>query len=188
VLSTATLGEGTPATAPKDYLPFKDGVLERDGWHKYDGEGWVFSYYNELSAPLVGIMSVRGARGTLAAEELAAEICTRTNTHTGTEKEAPGQLQVAKTLADSAKQPISSTNPAPATSDGPHFAHLAMCDHEEAGDDGPPVIAPLGWVLSDATRDGFRGLLGSCGNSEELKALEAALGRRPVLAQGSNSN
>jgi hypothetical protein len=182
VLSTAALTGPASGMAPKDganYLPFKDGVREKDGWHKYDGEGWVFSYYNELSAPLVGIMSVREARGTLAAAELAAEICTRillqTNADAGTEKEAL-QLQVAKTLAESAKQPISSTNSAPTTLSGPHFAHLAMCDHSEDVNKRPPVIPPLGWALSDETRKQFADLLNRCGNEEELQVLEVMLG------------
>jgi hypothetical protein len=40
----------------------------------------------------------------------------------------------------------------------------------------PPINPPLGWVLSQATQDKFKGILENCGNKQELTTLEQALG------------
>ena len=45
--------------------------------------------------------------------------------------------------------------------------------------DPPPVQPPLGWVLSNATRNAFGELLNQCGNEHELNQLEIALGKHP---------
>ena len=53
---------------------------------------------------------------------------------------------------------------------------MAMCRTHKPWE-SPPVIAPLGWVLSQATRDAFKELLHHCDNDEEQENLESALGK-----------
>ncbi len=130
-------------------------------------------YFNELTAPIVGIMSVREAHGTRAAAELASEICA----------EQPGSETGAKAevLSEAGKQTVTQTTPAKGAGNAPHFAHLAMCNGKEDNEPSP-VQPPLGWVLSTATQGQFQGILGKCGNPEELCELEAALGFAPGAA------
>jgi hypothetical protein len=123
-----------------------------------EGEGYVFSWANELSAPLVGVMSVRQAHGTLAAANLAASIC-------------QGERKVAEALGDSMQQGAKTVvtggaGAAANTNRDPHFSHLALC---------ADINPPLGWVLSDITRKRFKPALSRCMNQEELMALEKAL-------------
>jgi hypothetical protein len=150
---------------PANYLRVID---PKDG-HANEGEGFVFSYANELSAPLVGIMSVRQAHGTIAAEELAASIC-----------QGKGKVEQAMKSALERKGPAASANQTgPATNTGnytPHFSHMAMCAQS--------LNPPLGWVLSDRTRSKFGGILGECGNKEELSGLEEALGLSVSVPSG----
>jgi hypothetical protein len=144
-----------------NYLELIDPVLG----NKNEGEGYVLPSANELSAPLVGIMSVREAHGTIAAEELASSIC-----------QGKGKVQEAlqnsfqRNVADS----TTGSTKTEGTQDQPHFAHMAMC---EVSKDGKPGISPpLGWVLSDRTRNQFKDILNDCGNPQELTRLESALG------------
>lgn len=131
---------------------------------KNEGESWVLPSLNELTAPLAGIMSVREAHGTVAAEELAAAIC-----HGKDEARAPLQDATQWPTVTNAADKGSTQGAKPIDSGRPHFAHLAMC--EASG-----VIPPLGWVLSEHTRLQFPGLLKQCGNADELRDLETALG------------
>jgi len=68
---TSLAAPAKPTGDPANYLILKDP----EGLHKNEGENFVFSYANELSAPLVGIMSLRQSHGTIAAEALALSIC-----------------------------------------------------------------------------------------------------------------
>ncbi|MGY3615228.1 hypothetical protein [Bradyrhizobium sp. USDA 10063] len=145
-------------------------LIDPDRWSKNEGEGFGFGFVNELSAPLIGIMSVRESHGTIAAEELAASIC-------------QGEGKVEPALQDPTKRkattyPSDSIPIAPSGgNDSPQFVHLAMCD---VSPDGKPGInPPLGLVLSDRTRAKFGDILGDCGNPGELGALKTALGLPP---------
>jgi hypothetical protein len=124
---------------PDNYL-----ILTKD-----EGEHFVLSYANELDAPLVGIMSVREAHGTIAATELAAASC-------------------------AGKDKTSAVPPATSGDGASRFSHLAMCKESWHGGDG--IDPPLGWVLSAQTRSKFEDILKDCGNDHELSALEEALG------------
>jgi hypothetical protein len=146
------------------------------------------AYINELSAPFQGIAHVREAHGTRAAAELAVEICTEFDESSKPSEAAllahpSPQTQVGNSLANAKEASVAISDPATATPHKPYFAHLAMCkDHKEGK--SAPVQAPLGWVLSDATREAFPQLLTDCGNDEELAQLEAALGKRMDGAAG----
>ena len=150
-------------------------LIDSKGWDKNEGEGYVFSSANELSAPLVGIMSVRQAHGTIAAAELAASIC-----------QGKRKVEVALTDALQRKTTADASGSIPTVAssgnDSPHFTHMAMCEISPNG--RPSINPPLGWVLSDRTRSKFSSILGDCGNPEELSALEKALG----LSSPASSN
>jgi hypothetical protein len=141
-------------------------VIDPKGWSKNEGEGFVLSSANELGAPLVGIMSVRQAHGTIAAAELASSIC-------------QGKAKVAQALKDPMQRTTTVTPygaAGGAGKDPPHFSHLAMCKQSWIiGRTG--IDPPLGWVLSDRTRDKFKDILEDCGNDAELKSLREALGQ-----------
>ncbi|ACK49786.1 hypothetical protein Msil_0816 [Methylocella silvestris BL2] len=170
VLSTATPADTQDAD---NYFPFKDatGSLSNDG-----EKGVVFSSYNELTAPLFGVMSVREAHGTRAAEELAAEICAEQPVSQAAPKAADQSQKVAANLAAAADATLLSTQPLPARADGSFFAHLAMCDAETNDMRPPPAAPPLGWVLSTDTRTKIGDFLSHCDNNRERAALETALG------------
>jgi hypothetical protein len=57
------------------------------------------------------------------------------------------------------------------TTEAPHFSHIAMCKDSS-------INPPLGWVLSNSTREKFAVMLDQekCGNKQELALLEQALG------------
>jgi hypothetical protein len=140
---------------------FLDGAVTRNG------------YLNELFAPVIGIQSVREAHGARAAAELATEICAE-----WLPIDATRTTGVASVL-DKAKQAAVSRDPGPAPvlPNHSYFAHLAMCRTRKPGE-SPPVVAPLGWVLSQATRDAFKEILHHCDNDQERADLETALGKR----------
>jgi hypothetical protein len=140
---------------PANYLEFQDAV----------GESYILPWANELSAPLVGIMSVREAHGTIAAEELAASVCKGKRD----ERQAVQNQPKINVVADVAGSSATGSPPSP-----PHFAHLAMC--QVSTDGKPGVTPPLGWVLSGQTRDRFQHILGDCENPDQLKGLVSALG------------
>jgi heme exporter protein D len=139
------------------------------------------AWLNEFFAPLQGIQSAREAHGNRAAAELAIEVCTEFAQSARTSAgEAPLQtLQMKAALtADRGKYAdVRKSEPVKAKADTPYFAHLAMCRRDDQG----TVTAqpPLGWVLSQATQTGLDGLVGRCGNREQLEQLEAVLGGRP---------
>jgi hypothetical protein len=147
-------------------------VIDPAGWKKNEGEGFVLAPYAELSAPVLGIMSVREAHGTIAAAELAGSICQ------GKEKveEALDDPLQRKTVRDATDSTATGANVA---SDAPHFSHLAMCEETQIKGEAA-VNPPLGWVLSDRTRSRFEQILKDCGNADELAALEKALGLLPA--------
>jgi hypothetical protein len=58
------------------------------------------------------------------------------------------------------------------------LGHLTMCKDHNSGESAP-IQAPLGWAISEATRDAFKQLLEkNCGNKHELDRLEIALGKQ----------
>jgi hypothetical protein len=132
-----------------------------------EGEGSVVSFANEVSAPLIGIMSVRQAHGTIAAAELAASIC-QGKSKVEQALENPMQRKTAAGVTGSTGSAADIEN------DAPHFSHMAMCELSSTG--GAGIRPPLGWVLSDRTRSKFENILEDCVNQQELKALEKALG------------
>ena len=167
--STLTNATAAKRTDPANYLK----LIDPEGGHANEGEGFVFSYANELSAPLVGIMSVREAHGTIAAAELAASICQGKNKV----EQAMQSVLDRKTATD----PTGKTGPAAGiANEAPHFSHMAMCEKF--------LNPPLGWVLSDRTRSRFAGMLDDCGNKEERSGLEQALGLQTVTASGATTH
>jgi hypothetical protein len=150
---------------PANYLELKDAVLG----DKNEGEGYVLPWANELSAPFAGIMSVREAHGTIAAEDLASSVCKGKNDERQAVQNQPNVVAdvTGSTTIGSPQSP-------------PHFAHLAMCEVSWNGKSGvtpkPGVTPPLGWVLSDRTREQFKGILDDCGNPDQLTGLVSALG------------
>ena len=136
-----------------------------------DPTGVENALVNEFIAPFEGLEKVREAHGNWAAAELAAEVCTEINDEIRETRPYlvgnPPDLSEEVSLDETQPFDVSSL-------DSPYFAHLAMCT-EKPGQ--PPTLkAPLGWVLSKATQDHFKELLGECGNYQQLQELETALG------------
>ena len=123
---------------------------------------WDLSLFNELSAPMIGIMSVREAHGFAAVSGLAHLCC---------ENSSKGELDIgdAATLHSAAGLP--------------KFFHLAMCEGQKS------IRPPLGWVLSDKTRGGFESLLkgkdNDCDNNTQYDKLVETLGRPAGLGASS---
>ncbi|MGV7217937.1 hypothetical protein [Bradyrhizobium sp. UFLA05-112] len=115
---------------------------------------WDLSLFNELSAQMIGIMSVREAHGFTAVTGLAHLCC---------EDQSKPELDIgdATSLKSATLKPL--------------FFHMAMCAQEQS--------FPLGWVLSDQTRerlkgsDRLKGLLTKCDNDDQLSKLVRALGK-----------
>jgi hypothetical protein len=163
VVSSFKPGPKSDPNDPANYLEVIDATLG----HPNEGEDYVLSSANELSAPLLGIMSVRQAHGTIAAAELAASICQGKG-----KVEAAMKDQMTQKTADSSG--AIRTAASVKSDDAPHFSHMAMCEKSSNG--GVGISPPLGWVLSDTTRGKFKDILGDCGNPDELSGLETALG------------
>jgi hypothetical protein len=173
VLTTAMPASGSGTTP--NFLRFKDSVWDPKTlrWEKNDGEGLVVSYLNELAAPLLGVTAVREAHGTLAAEELAASVCTERDAAHGKSETQIGRIGLLVRTAKVQEDSAAVSSPIPVRSGAePYFAHLAMC---EVSDVGAPIIPPLGWALSKPMRQKFPDILKDCGNDDELKKLEAAI-------------
>ncbi|WP_167768346.1 hypothetical protein [Bradyrhizobium sp. MOS001] len=123
---------------------------------------WNLSLFNELSAPMIGITSVREAHGFAAVSGLAHLCC---------ENSSKGALDIgdAAALLSAAERP--------------KFFHLAMCEDQKS------IKPPLGWVLSDKTRGGFNSLLkgkdNDCGNKTQYDKLVETLGRPTSLGASS---
>jgi hypothetical protein len=137
------------------------------------------AWLNGFVAPLQGLESAREAHGNRAAAELAIEVCRQ---WAGTS--AGRQTQAAVTAGRGKGANVTNSKPAKAKADKPYFAHLAMCRSDDQGH--VTVQPPLGWVLSqatrdglDATRDGRDRLVSRCGNGKQLEQLKAALGGQP---------
>jgi hypothetical protein len=130
---------------------------------------------NEFVAPFQGLKKVREAHGNWAAASLAVEVCDQINLnlpHNGTDTN-PLNLSEEANVVD--------TQPFDANPGSPYFAHLAMCT-EKPGET-PTLKAPLGWVLSKATQDRFKELLGECDNYAQMHELELALGKSEQAAR-----
>jgi hypothetical protein len=168
------------------YLSFKDSGFDPNTrrWQKNDGEGWVVSYLNELTAPLIGVTAVREAHGTLAAAELASAVCaeqeaSKTPAPQISPKQGPAPLNdlliAGSASRDSNSVQASTTTASDSARSGaePLFAHLAMCEVSETGE--APIVAPLGWALSKPMREKFPKIIGDCGNRAELDRLEEGL-------------
>ncbi|KGT77150.1 hypothetical protein MA20_21290 [Bradyrhizobium japonicum] len=123
---------------------------------------WDLSLFNELSAPMIGIMSVREAHGVAAVSGLAHLCC---------ENSSKGELDIGDTVA------------LHSAAERSKFFHLAMCEGQKS------IKPPLGWVLSDKTRGGFEHLLNpkdnDCDNSTQYDKLVEALGRPASLGASS---
>ena len=176
-----TVSSLEPATTGPDpanqanYLELIDPVTG----DKNEGEGYVLPWASDLSAPLVGIMSVRQAHGTIAAEDLAVSICEGADE---VEQALKNPMQ-RKTTADATARTATAANTG---KDAPHFSHMAMCEVSSNGEAG--VNPPLGWVLSDRTRSRFGNILDDCGNKQELADLERALGLPISTSSGAATN
>ncbi len=155
------------------------------------------AWINEFLAPFQGVTNVREAHGNRAAAELAVQICAEypeppkpapqsvaAPLSAGSQSPAASrsppasqspQTQTAAALDNAKNESVIQSTPVQASQENPYFAHLAMCTEG----DPPPVQPPLGWVLSNATRNAFSELLNQCGNDRELSQLEIALGKQP---------
>jgi hypothetical protein len=127
------------------------------------------SIINELSAPVIGIMSVREAHGFIAINALAQLAC---DTPAAAE-EPQQQAWDSNVVLNRATKTIKAAPP-PGTR--PLFVHLGMC--VEATKASDPINPPLGWVLSKATQKKFKDILdNNCDNAQELTTLVRALGK-----------
>jgi hypothetical protein len=136
---------------------------------------WDLSLFNELSAPLIGIVSVREAHGFIALNALAHIAC-------DTRSSVGGPEQQARKPVMDFDYAIESIRRAPPPGIKSLFVHLGMCAEATKAD--PPFDPPLGWVLSEATQKKFKSILKKrdndpCGNAKELASLESALGVNP---------
>ena len=168
--------DATGTSADGDLANFQS-VLRTTGFGGFLDGATRNGYLNELFAPVIGIQSVREAHGARAAAELATDICAEWLPGDASAEETVRTSGAASVL-DRAKQAAVSSDPGPAPvlPNHSYFAHMAMCKTHKPGE-SPPVIAPLGWVLSQATRDAFKELLHHCDNDKERKNLESALGK-----------
>ena len=130
-------------------------------------EGRIMSLVNELRAPLMGIMSVRGAHGLAAVTSLAHLCCEDSSAAS-----QPASIESGKAAPAATKRV---------------FVHLAMCK-AATNDKDKPINPPLGWALSKATRDKFEKLFERCDNGKELKKLKEALGVKSNEAMQTESN
>ena len=149
----------------RDCSPHSDTFLE--SYRAQSASWWDLSLFNELSAPVIGIISVREAHGFIAINALAQLACDGPLTAEGPEQ--PGQKSVV--ALDYA---IASIKAAPPPGTKSLFVHLGMC--AEAAKANPPINPPLGWVLSEATQEKFESILENCDNKKELATLVRALG------------
>jgi hypothetical protein len=121
--------------------------------------GRILSLFNELRAPLIGIMSVRGAHGFAAITSLARLCCENSSAVRRREQQAQNSIgNIGNEAASAAAQRV--------------FVHLGMCEAATKEHINPP----LGWVLSEATQNKFKDILQKCGNGKELTTLKEALG------------
>jgi hypothetical protein len=199
-------GTGGICDPAAGYLKFEHSEAEGlFGWEERDSGG-RFAPLNELVAPLAGVIASRSAHGVLASEELARAICVDRQLEIGPEdskhqEDGPvADVPMPRDVTSAIENPLvaikgvpenvteaaasaSISPPASPPQAPPVYAHLAMCESEEAklppdasGEVGQAIEPPLGWVLSPRLRPGFAALLGAaCGNNAELKSLVEAL-------------
>jgi hypothetical protein len=149
-------------------------VRQRCGRNGEDGEflaappeeGRTMSLVNELKAPLMGIMSVRGAHGLAAVTSLAHLCCEDSSVASH-----PASIEGSKAAPAATKRV---------------FVHFAMCK-AATNDERKPINPPLGWALSKATRDKFGELFERCDNGKELEKLKEALGVKSNEAMQTES-
>lgn len=137
-----------------------------DPYRAQSASWWDLSLFNELSAPVIGIMSVREAHGFIAINALAQLAC-----------DPPATAEALQHVPNSIvilNRAIASIKTAAPPGTRALFVHLGMC--AEATKATPPINPPLGWVLSKATQANFKYILQNCGNAQDLTALEHALG------------
>ncbi len=158
-------------TVEKDKLVRQDcskpGGKFLDPYAAQSASWWDLSLFNELSAPVIGIMSVREAHGFIAINALAQLACDALPV-------PGGPQQQARKSAQALDYAMASIKAAPPPGTTPLFVHFGMC--VEATMATPPINPPLGWVLSEATQNKFNSILENCGNQPELKTLVRALG------------
>jgi hypothetical protein len=162
--STAAMVENKTMVRQGDCVGNGGKLLE--AYRAQNASWWDLSLFNELSVPVIGIMSVREAHGFIAITALAQLGCEAPPMMA----KRPEQQNAALELSDATASIRSAAPP----NVRPVFAHLAMCD--SATKERPPINPPLGWVLSEATRKKFKAILRKCGNGPELTVLEQALG------------
>jgi hypothetical protein len=162
-----SVAEREPASAADPGTPQTPG--RSPSYFSIDPTGLGNALINEFFAPFEGLEKVREAHGNWAAAQLAVEVCTEIN------KTQINQKTQISPLDLSTRVRVDETQPFDANPGGPYFAHLAMCTEKQG--EPPTLKAPLGWVLSKATQDHFEELLGECGNYEQLRELEIALGK-----------
>jgi hypothetical protein len=144
-------------------------------------DAWI----NEFVAPLHGLENARSAQGNWAAAQLAVKVCAAfSRSPNGKPGESaantaplenPASLEVpAATIASTETSYVAPTvHSASADENRPYFAHVAMCRGDDNGD--LAVNPPLGWVLSETTRDGLDDMLCRCGNTDQIIHLKKAL-------------
>ena len=167
-LVSITEREAQPPTSlgGPNYLPIQRGQVE---------DAWI----NEFVAPLHGLENARSAQGNRAAAQLAVTVCSafshspKGKLGESAEDAAPLEVQAA-TIASAGKSYVARTvHAASADENRPYFADVAMCRGDDEGD--LAVNPPLGWVLSETTRDGLDAMLCRCGNTDQITHLKAAL-------------
>jgi hypothetical protein len=160
-------------TVEKDKLVRQQDCSKHGGkflepYSAQSGSWGDLSIVNELSAPVIGIMSVREAHGFIAINALTQLAC-----DTPAAAEEPKQQAWDSNMVLNRATTSIKTAPPPGTK--PLFVHLGMC--VEATKLTPPINPPLGWVLSEATQEKFESILKNCGNEDELNTLARALGK-----------
>ena len=164
-LVSITEREAQPPPTPgsPNYLPIHRGQVV---------DAWI----NEFVAPFHGLENAREAHGNRAAAELAVTVCSAfPNPSEGetADNAAPLEVRVAN-VAAAGESVLGGTLPAAsADADRPYFAHVAMCRGDKEGN--VAVNPPLGWVLSETTREGLKDLLCRCGNTDQMTQLKAAM-------------
>ena len=165
ILRAITEREAQPPPTPgsPNYLPIHRGQVV---------DAWI----NEFVAPFHGLENAREAHGNRAAAELAVTVCSAfPNPSEGetADNAAPLEVRVAN-VAAAGESVLGGTLPsASADADRPYFAHVAMCRGDKEGN--VAVNPPLGWVLSETTREGLKDLLCRCGNTDQMTQLKAAM-------------
>ncbi len=144
-------------------------------------DAWV----NEFVAPLHGLENARSAQGNWSAAQLAVKVCSAFShspdgklgesaaNASPLENSAPSEVQATTIAATGENNVVQTLHAANTGVNKPYFAHVAMCRGDDKGD--LTVDPPLGWVLSETTRDGLDDMLCRCGNTDQVTQLKAAM-------------